>query len=77
MGNNNDSKDYEENKVNIIICGDIFCEINKQMINSIFENAPKNYEFKKMIDLKENQEYLYFSGEIIEGEITVKLMEQI
>ena len=30
-----------------------------------------------MIDLKENQEYLYFSGEIIEGEITDKLMEQI
>ena len=32
---------------------------------------------KKKIDLEENIEYLFFSGEIIEGEITVKLMEQI
>ena len=43
MGNtNNNNEDYESNKVNIILCGDISTEINKLIINSLFENASKN-----------------------------------
>ena len=44
MGN---ADTYENNKVNIFLCGNVSSNINKSMINFIFENAPKNYEFKK------------------------------
>ena len=47
------------------------------MINYVFKSAPKKYEFKKKIDLKENKEYLFFTGEIIKGKITDILMEKI
>ena len=47
------------------------------MINYVFKSAPKKYEFKKKIDLKENKEYLFFTGEIIKEEITDILMEKI
>ena len=77
MGNKNDSKAYEVNKVNIIICGDISSEINNKLINYVFEKAPDNYEFKKKIDLNESQEYLFFYGEILKGKITEELIEQI
>ena len=77
MGNTNDSQEYEANKVNIILCGDISSEINKLIIKSLFENSPNNYEFKTMIDLIESKEYLYFSGELIEEELTDILMENI
>ena len=77
MGNEDSSEMYEFNKVNIFFCGNVSSNINKSMINFIFENAPKSYEFKKKIDLGENKEYLFFSGEIIKGEITDILMEQI
>lgn len=76
MGNDNDSKVYEANKLNIIVCGNISSEINRQIIKSIFEKAPENYEFKKKLDLIESKEYLYFCGEIIKGEITYTLMEE-
>ena len=66
MGN----EEYESNKVNILLCGDTSSEINKLIIKSVFENSPNKYEFKKMIDLKESKEYLYFSGELIEEKIT-------
>ena len=77
MGNKNISQEYEANKVNIILFGDIDSQINKLIIKSVFENSPNNYEFTKMIDLKEDKEYLYFSGELIEERITDNLMEKI
>lgn len=77
MGNDNDSIVYEANKLNIIVCGNILSNINKQIIKSLFEKEPENYEFKKEIDLIESQEYLYFSGEILKGEISNALMEEI
>ena len=77
MGIGDNNEIYDVNKVNIFFCGNVSSEINKLIIHSVFENAPKSYEFKQQIDLKENQEYLYFSGEIIEGKITYILMEQI
>ena len=67
MGND---EEYESNKVNILLCGDTSSEINKLIIKSVFESSPNKYEFKKMIDLKESKEYLYFSGELIEENIT-------
>ena len=74
MGN---SDNYEPNKVNIILCGDISSEINQLIIKSLFENSPNNYEFKQMIDLKEDKEYIYFYGELIEEKISDILMEKI
>ena len=77
MGNIDISQHYESNKVNIILCGDISSEINKLIINTVFEKSPNNYEFKTMIDLKEEKEYLYFYGELMEEKITDMLMEKI
>ena len=77
MGNTDDSQQYESCKVDIKLLGDISSEISKSMINSVFENSPNNYIFKKMIDLKESKEYIYFSGELIEENITDSLMENI
>ena len=77
MGNTDDSQQYESCKVDIKLLGDISSEISKSMINSVFENSPNNYIFKKMIDLKESKEYIYFSGELIEENITDSLMKNI
>ena len=75
MGASN--SEYESNKVDIILCGDISSKINELIIKSIFEKFPNNCEFKTKIDLKEYKEYLYLSGELIEGQITDILMEKI
>ena len=72
-----DSQQYESCKVDIILLGDISSKISKSMIKSVFENSPNNYKFTKMIDLKESKEYIYFSGELIEENITDILMEKI
>ena len=76
MGNSN-SSEYESNKVDILLCGDISSQINELIIKSIFEKFPNDCEHKTTIDLKEYKEYLYFSGELIEGQITDILMENI
>ena len=73
----NDFQEYEFSKVDIILCGDISSEINKLIIKSVFKDSPNNYEFKTKIDLEEEKEYLYFSGELIEEKITDIQMEKI
>lgn len=73
----NDFQEYEFSKEDIILCGDISSEINKLIIKSVFKDSPNNYEFKTKIDLEEEKEYLYFSGELIEEKITDIQMEKI
>ena len=66
MGNS-DSDYYNENKVNIFICGNTENIINSTIIKSIFQD--ENNEYKSKLDLGDSKEYIFLSGQML-GNIT-------